>query len=73
MEHAHSAGDVQPGTVTLCVEDGTRWRHLPVSADLWAKATESVRAGIVAVARDGFPSPTARLEVVSAEDVEPTD
>ncbi|MET9818319.1 hypothetical protein [Streptomyces sp. NPDC006355] len=72
MSHTHTPLDVQPGTVTLCVEAGVRWWHFPVDAGLWEDAVEGLR--------EGFREQTRRLAgedaqlpvtVVTREDVGP--
>ncbi|GHF33902.1 hypothetical protein GCM10010218_13790 [Streptomyces mashuensis] len=71
--HIHTADDVAPGTITLCVQDGRRWAHTPVSAYLWEHAGEEMRAGLRDVARRPLRGASRPVVVVRREDVEGAD
>lgn len=73
MSHTHNALDVQPGTVTLCVEAGGRWWHLPVNAAVWEGAAEDLREGFREQTRimTGAEDAELPVTVVTREDVGP--
>jgi hypothetical protein len=71
MSHTHTPLDVQPGTVTLCVEAGAKWWHLPVSADLWEGAVEELREGFREQTRIMAGDAVLPVAVVTREDVGP--
>lgn len=71
MSHTHTPLDVQPDTVTLCVEAGGRWWHLSVDADLWDGAGGEHREACRALVRRPSGDATLPVTVVTREDVGP--
>lgn len=71
MSHTHNPLDVQPGTVTLCVEDGTRWWHTPVDAALWEGAGEELRETFRGLARWPAGDAALTVAVITCRDVSP--
>jgi hypothetical protein len=68
-EHHHTAGDVPAGSVTLCVVNGDRWHHTPVSAELWEQSDEETREVFRGMARRAAGCVSLPVQLVRAEDV----